>query len=113
MSILKLLFALNPKNLKLMKAEKMTPDMANQIDSFLGKIGAVVNIGKYKLTPKQAKFWVDQKKELDAINGYKNYLSQHFACIVEVFAAESDSINDPLKKASKAQPMKPALFMDF
>lgn len=76
MSILKLLFALNPKNLKLMKAEKMTPDMANQIDSFLGKIGAVVNIGKYKLTPKQAKFWVDQKKELDIYNKKLNEMIQ-------------------------------------
>jgi len=73
MSILKLLFALNPKNLKLMKAEKMTPDMANEIDSFLGKIGAVVNIGKYKLTPKQAKFWVDQRKELTR---YENKLKE-------------------------------------
>jgi len=73
MSILKLLFALNPKNLKLVKAEKMTPDMANQIDSFLGKIGAVVNIGKYKLTPKQTEFWLDQRKELTR---YENKLKE-------------------------------------
>ena len=64
MSILKLLFALNPKNLRLVKAAEMTPKMAQEIDSFLGKMGAVVGVGKYDLTPKQAKYWIAQRKEL-------------------------------------------------
>ncbi len=57
--------------------------------------------------------FVGTEKELDAIKGYKSYLSKHFACEIEVYAAEAESINDPLKKASKAQPMKPALYIDF
>jgi len=73
MSILKLLFALNPKNLKLVKAAEMTPGMAQEIDSFLGKMGAVVNIGKYELTPSQAKYWRTQRKELTK---YENKLNE-------------------------------------
>ena len=73
MSILKLLFALNPKNLKLVKAADMTPGMAKEIDSFLGKIGAVVNIGKYNLTPSQAKYWRAQRNELTK---YENKLNE-------------------------------------
>jgi hypothetical protein len=73
MSILKLLFALNPKNLKLVKAAEMTPGMAQEIDSFLGKMGAVVNIGKYELTPSQAKYWRAQRKELTK---YENKLNE-------------------------------------
>ena len=73
MSILKLLFALNPKNLKLVKAAEMTPKMAQEIDSFLGKMGAVVNIGKYNLTPSQAKYWRAQRKELTK---YENKLNE-------------------------------------
>jgi hypothetical protein len=73
MSILKLLFALNPKNLKLVKAAEMTPGMAKEIDSFLGKMGAVVNIGKYNLTPSQAKYWRAQRKELTK---YENKLNE-------------------------------------
>lgn len=73
MSILKLLFALNPKNLKLVKAAEMTPKMAQEIDSFLGKMGAVVNIGKYELTPSQAKYWRAQRKELTK---YENKLNE-------------------------------------
>jgi len=73
MSILKLLFALNPKNLKLVKAADMTPGMAREIDSFLGKMGAVVNIGKYNLTPSQAKYWRAQRKELTK---YENKLKE-------------------------------------
>ena len=73
MSILKLLFALNPKNLKLVKAAEMTPGMAQEIDSFLGKMGAVVNIGKYELTPSQAKYWRAQRKELTK---YENKLKE-------------------------------------
>ena len=73
MSILKLLFALNPKNLKLVKAAEMTPGMAKEIDSFLGKMGAVVNIGKYELTPSQAKYWRAQRKELTK---YENKLKE-------------------------------------
>jgi hypothetical protein len=73
MSILKLLFALNPKNLKLVKAADMTPGMAKEIDSFLGKMGAIVNIGKYNLTPSQAKYWRAQRNELTK---YENKLNE-------------------------------------
>ncbi|MHA1977539.1 MAG: leucine--tRNA ligase [Candidatus Hodarchaeales archaeon] len=57
--------------------------------------------------------YIGTEKELDAINGYKQYLAQHFGTKIEVFAAETESIIDPLKKASKAQPMKPALYIEF
>jgi len=111
MSILKLLFALNPKNLKLVKAAEMTPKMAQEIDSFLGKMGAVVNIGKYELTPSQAKYWRAQRKELTKYENKlkelqeRNKLSKKKEGIETL--PEADIIDFPVKpKPPEGEPFK-------
>jgi len=110
MSILKLLFALNPKNLKLVKAAEMTPKMAQEIDSFLGKMGAVVNIGKYNLTPSQAKYWRAQRKELTKYENKLNEMrSRNKLKKKEGIATlpEADVIDFPVKpKPPEGEPFK-------
>ena len=59
------------------------------------------------------KEFIGRKKELEAIVGYEKYVEEQFECPIEVYIAESDKIQDPMNKASKAQPTKPAIFMEF
>ncbi len=126
----------NPQKVIIYVASDWKQELYTEISQILGE--GAFNMGKImgtlkaspKFTPKMKEIakelkairgdakvfrrdFVGTEKELDAVNGYKPYLSQHFNCEIEVYAAESESINDPLKKASKAQPMKPALYIDF
>jgi leucyl-tRNA synthetase len=126
----------SPKKIIIYVAPGWKQDLYAEVSQILG--GGSLNMGKVmgtlksnpKFTPKMKdiakelkvirgdakvfrKEFVGTDKELDAISGYEQYLSQHFECEIEVYAAETESINDPLKKASKAQPMKPALYMEF
>ncbi|MHA2317182.1 MAG: leucine--tRNA ligase [Candidatus Hodarchaeales archaeon] len=59
------------------------------------------------------KEFIGTKKELEAIQGYEKYIGVQFNCPIEVYVAESEKIRDPMNKASKAQPTKPAIFMEF
>ena len=59
------------------------------------------------------KEYIGTEMELDAINGYKQYLTKHFNCTIDVYVTETETVIDPMKKASKAQPTKPALYMEF
>ncbi len=126
----------SPKKIIIFIAPVWKQDLYAEVSQILGggsfKMGKVMGTLKSnpKFTPKMKdiakelkvirgdakvfrKEFVGTDKELDAISGYEQYLSQHFECEIEVYAAETESINDPLKKASKAQPMKPALYMEF
>ena len=59
------------------------------------------------------KEFIGTEKELEAIQGYEEYIVEQFKCPIEVYVAESTKIHDPMNKASKAQPTKPAIFMEF
>ncbi|MCK4848653.1 MAG: class I tRNA ligase family protein, partial [Candidatus Heimdallarchaeota archaeon] len=59
------------------------------------------------------KEFIGMKKELEAIQGYEEYIGEQFECPIEVYIAEGEKIEDPMNKASKAQPTKPAIFMEF
>jgi leucyl-tRNA synthetase len=59
------------------------------------------------------KEFIGTKKELEAIQGYEKYIGEQFECPVEVYVAESEKIEDPMNKASKSQPTKPAIYIDF
>jgi leucyl-tRNA synthetase len=59
------------------------------------------------------KEFIGTEKELEAIQGYEKYIGVQFNCPIEVYIAESEKIQDPMNKASKAQPAKPAIFMEF
>jgi leucyl-tRNA synthetase len=52
-------------------------------------------------------------KELEAIKGYKAHMEAVFKCPVAVYIADSDDYLDPLNRAPRAQPTKPALYMEF
>jgi leucyl-tRNA synthetase len=126
----------SPKKIIIYVAPGWKQELYTEVSQILG--GGSFNMGKVmgtlksnpKFTPKmkniakELKFvrgdakvfrkeFVGTDKELNAISGYKPYLSQHFESEIEVFEAETESINDPMKKASKAQPMKPALYIEF
>ncbi|MHA2237051.1 MAG: class I tRNA ligase family protein [Candidatus Hodarchaeales archaeon] len=57
--------------------------------------------------------YIGTQKELDAVGGYQKYLASNFNCPIEFYTSEDGSINDPMNKASRAQPTKPAIFMEF
>lgn len=52
-------------------------------------------------------------KEMEAVNGYNKYLEAIFDCSVAVYLTESDDYMDPLNRAPKAQPSKPAIYMEL
>ncbi|MFW9916778.1 MAG: leucine--tRNA ligase [Candidatus Thorarchaeota archaeon] len=52
-------------------------------------------------------------KELEAIKGYKAHMEAVFECPVAVYIADSDDYLDPLNRAPRAQPTKPALYIEF
>ncbi|MHA2244046.1 MAG: class I tRNA ligase family protein [Candidatus Hodarchaeales archaeon] len=52
-------------------------------------------------------------KELEAVEGYKSYMEAIFGCPVAAYIAESDNFVDPLNRAPRAQPTKPALYMEL
>ncbi len=52
-------------------------------------------------------------KELEAVKGYKAHMEAVFGCPVVVYVAESDEFADPLNRAPRAQPTKPALYMEL
>lgn len=51
--------------------------------------------------------------ELEAVNGYKAYLTSLFGCPTNAYIAESGNFEDPLNRAPRAQPNKPALYIEF
>ncbi|MHA1974740.1 MAG: leucine--tRNA ligase [Candidatus Hodarchaeales archaeon] len=51
--------------------------------------------------------------ELEAVEGYKEYLGNLFGCSVECYIAESKDIKDPNNRSMRAQPLKPALYIEF
>jgi hypothetical protein len=52
-------------------------------------------------------------KEHEAVEGYRKYMETVFKCPVSAFIVESDEFDDPLNRAHRAQPTKPALALDF
>ena len=57
--------------------------------------------------------FLGSEKELEAVEGYKEYLASFFNCSITVYVAESGDYEDPLKRAIRAQPGKPALYIQF
>jgi leucyl-tRNA synthetase len=52
-------------------------------------------------------------KEIEAVNGYKTYIEEIFHSTVNVYLTESDDYVDPLGRALRAQPSKPAIYLEF
>ncbi|MFX1284381.1 MAG: leucine--tRNA ligase [Promethearchaeota archaeon] len=52
-------------------------------------------------------------KELEAVKGYKDYMETVFKCPIAVYIAEIDDFEDPLNRAPRAQPGKPALSLEL
>ena len=90
MSIIKALFKL-PKDLKLIKAGEMTPGMASEIDSFLGKVGAAVKLGGYELSPAQSQYWIKQYKELNKFQDRINTIKSENKAAVEALKKDKPS----------------------
>jgi leucyl-tRNA synthetase len=52
-------------------------------------------------------------KEQEAVEGYSKYMETVFKCSVSAYIVESDKFDDPLNRAPRAQPTKPALALEF
>jgi leucyl-tRNA synthetase len=52
-------------------------------------------------------------KELEAVEGYKSHMEAVFRCPVAAYITESDDFVDPSNRAPRAQPTKPALYMEL
>ncbi|MHA1213807.1 MAG: leucine--tRNA ligase [Candidatus Hodarchaeales archaeon] len=57
--------------------------------------------------------FIGSYKELEAVEGYKEYLENLFSSSVECYIGESENIEDPGHRAVRAQPLKPALYIEF
>ncbi|MHA2225128.1 MAG: leucine--tRNA ligase [Candidatus Hodarchaeales archaeon] len=57
--------------------------------------------------------FLGSKKELEAIQGFQNHLQSVFACSISVYVTESDNLVDPMNRSSRAQPSKPALYIEL
>jgi hypothetical protein len=51
--------------------------------------------------------------EVEAVEGYLSYLQKVLNCEIKVYLAESEELDDPMNRASRAQPMKPAIYIEF
>ncbi|MFX0122029.1 MAG: leucine--tRNA ligase [Candidatus Hodarchaeota archaeon] len=52
-------------------------------------------------------------KEQEAVEGYTKYMETVFNCPVSVYIVDRDAFADPLNRAPRAQPTKPALALEF
>ncbi|MFW9904849.1 MAG: leucine--tRNA ligase, partial [Candidatus Thorarchaeota archaeon] len=52
-------------------------------------------------------------KEREAVEGYTKYMETIFKCPVSTYIVEIDEFDDPLNRAPRARPTKPALALDF
>ena len=93
---------------KIMGKIKTYPQFASKLKEIAKELKSIR--GDAKIFRKE---FIGTKKELEAIVGYEKYVEEQFECPIEVYIAESDKIQDPMNKASKAQPTKPAIFMEF
>jgi hypothetical protein len=57
--------------------------------------------------------FLGSRNELEAVNGYKAYFTSLFGCPTNAYIAESGKFEDPLNRAPRAQPNKPALYIKF
>ncbi|MHA1911735.1 MAG: leucine--tRNA ligase [Candidatus Kariarchaeaceae archaeon] len=57
--------------------------------------------------------FLTSQSEVEAIEGYRSYLEKVLNCEIEIYLAESEEVNDPMNRASRAQPMKPAIYIEF
>jgi leucyl-tRNA synthetase len=89
---------------QLKKNSKFTPKMKN-IAKELKNIKDESKVFRQK--------FLGPQKELEAIEGYKTYLASLFNCPVNAFIAESGKFDDPLNRAQRAQPNKPAIYIKF
>ena len=63
--IMRLLFGLGKKEMKVIPYNQMTSEQFDQLDSFLGKVGFAVASDSIKLTRKQSEYVIDQIRQLD------------------------------------------------
>lgn len=57
--------------------------------------------------------FLGSSKEQEAVGGYTKYMETVFKCPVSAYIVESDEFVDPLSRAPRAQPTKPALALEF
>ena len=63
--IMRLLFGLGKKEMKVIPYNQMTSEQFDQLDSFLGKVGFAVASDSITLTKKQSEYVINQIRQLD------------------------------------------------
>ncbi len=93
---------------KIMGTIKKNPKFASKMQIIAKDLKSIR--GDAKIFRRQ---FIGTQNERDAVEGYKEYLTSIYNCTVDCYTSEEESIFDPMSKAVKAQPTKPAIFMEF
>jgi len=93
---------------KIMGKFKKMPELSSKMNTLAKELQRIR--GDVKIFRQD---FLGSHKELEAVKGYKDYMETVFKCPVAVYIAESDDFEDPLNRAPRAQPGKPALSLEL
>lgn len=93
---------------KIMKQVKTIPELSSMMKEIAKELQRVQTDAKIFRQE-----FIDSSKELEAVEGFKSHLTSAFKCPVEVYVVGDDEFSDPLNRAARAQPTKPALYIQF
>jgi len=101
--IMRLLFGLGKKEMKVIPYNQMTSEQFEQLDSFLGKVGFAVASDSITLTKKQSEYVINQIRQLDLYR--KNIMSSKNPDFTDFIPREQLGI--PKKDATEFKGFKP------
>jgi hypothetical protein len=106
--IMRLLFGLGKKEMKVIPYNEMTPQQFEELDRFLGKVGFLVTGDGLKLTNRQSEYLLNQIRQLDLYR--KNIMSSKKPDFTEFIprdrlgVPERDEVIDKANKMTKVEP---------
>ena len=101
--IMRLLFGLGKKEMKVIPYNQMTPEQFEQLDRFLGKVGFAVAGDSITLTKKQGEYVINQIRQLDLYR--KNIMSSKNPDFTDFIPREQLGI--PKKDAAEFKGFEP------
>ena len=106
--IMRLLFGLGKKEMKVIPYNQMTPQQFEELDRFLGKVGFAVAGDSLTLTKKQGEYVINQIRQLDLYR--KNIMSSKKPDFTEFIPRENLGIparDEAIDKANKMTKVEP------
>ncbi len=106
--IMRLLFGLGKKEMKVIPYNQMTPQQFEELDRFLGKVGFAIAGDSLTLTKKQGEYVINQIRQLDLYR--KNIMSSKKPDFTEFIPRENLGIparDEAIEKANKMTKVEP------